>query len=239
MTIAVPVSSPRALRELRNLFRQLTDSMQEMHGACQIRPADASAVILPADDGEGHVVIQCRPVVCSVPERASHANASLFVVFEGRIVIGADVVSGELATISYATNFAYFVHRSDMVSHVLGGHYDYVVGHSAHPRAHLQLASKAELHDSAIERFPSIRDVPLDNELMPRIFSRARTPTAQMDFLSFMVQICADHLVDEKSPPAVTDAFAAVTSSCSPFKGYNTAEPLGNCDCQRAPHWYP
>jgi len=121
----------------------------------------------------------------------------------------------------------------------LGGHYDFAADEAAHPYAHIQLRSHADLFAHAQEKFSDIRALKLDHDFMLRVFNRARVPTAQMDFLSFMLQICADHLVDNKSPATVKEKFAQLAAYCAPLLGYNGAAAGEGCDCRRSPHWYP
>lgn len=211
--------------------------MEQMHPACEVRPSDAAAVLRPRANPDGSVTIDASPVVCRVPERATHRTPNLYVVFEGRLTISS-LDSGELGTVSYSTNFGYFLIRGDGIVHALGGHYDYAED-PAHPRAHMQLASQVRLHDTARLQFPSISDTPLDEDTMSRVLHRVRTPTAQMDFLSFMLQVAADHLVGDPSQPVAAQLFSALRQSCAPVKGFNVIAPLSACDCQRAAHWYP
>jgi hypothetical protein len=147
-------------------------------------------------------------------------------------------MDGHLLTDDYQTNFGYFVVADDGATHALGGHYDFSPGQFAHPRAHLQLRSQAGLYSEAQSSFRSITDVPLVHDVMTRVLNRVRPPSAQMDFLSFMLQICADHLVDEESPPLAVTMFNSLAASCSPLLGYHASTTTG-CGCHRAPHWYP
>lgn len=226
-----------ALREVRKTFEHLVEQMGRMHGDCQVKPADVN-VIQSTDSEANEVALQCGPVVCRVPSRASHPNASLYIVFTGLITFDAERNDNRLPTVRYGTNFAYFEVRGDGARHVLGGHYDFSPTDVAHPRAHLQLRSHADLYAHAQCHFRSIADVPLTVDLMQHVLTGARPPSAQMDFLSFMLQICADHLVDEKSSAQVVSMFRALASSCSPVLGYHASMPA-DCGCHRAVHWYP
>jgi hypothetical protein len=223
----------RALRQTQSSFQRVVMHMEDMHNACEIRPSAATAVLRSEANADGTATIRCLPVVCRVPERANHHTANLYVVLEGWIMVrlGGD----GLATVNYSTNFGYFLMKDDRIRHALGGHHDYAVD-PAHPRAHMQLASQARLHENARQNFPSIDSMPLDDDVMTRVLHRVRTPTAQMDFLSFMLQIAADHLVGD---PTAEQQFRALCESCVPVKGYNISAPLSPCDCHRAAHWYP
>lgn len=225
-----------ALREVREAWRHTIEQMQRMHTDCQVKPNDVN-VIQSVGVGSD-LSLECKPVVCRVPERASHGTASLYVVFTGSITFNAERVDERLRTSTYGTNFAYFSADRDTAAHVLGGHYDFSASQAAHPRAHLQLRSQADLYEHAQSQFRSIANVPLTINGMDHVLSRVRPPSAQMDFLSFLIQVCADHLVDEKSPRRVVSMFEALTSSCAPVFGYH-AGLTSECGCHRAPHWYP
>lgn len=223
-----------ALREVRQAFSHTVGQMQRMHTACQVKPADPN--IIQSVGGGADLTLECRPVVCRVPQRANHDTADLYVVFTGSVTFENDQLDGQLVTKGYGTNFAYFA-VDDVASHVMGGHYDFSETQIAHPRAHLQLRSQVDLYSHAQSQFRSIAGVPLTVDAMERVFTRARPPSAQMDFLSFLLQVCADHLVDEKSPEHVVAIFDGLASSCASLLGYRAAARAA-CECHRSPHWY-
>lgn len=226
-----------ALREVRGAFGLLIQQMQQMHSDCQVKPSDGNVIQSIGGEGED-ITLECRPVACRVPERANRGSADLFIVFTGWITFTAERVDKSLVTANYATNFAYFRVGADSASHVLGGHYDFSPAQAAHPRAHLQLRSQADLYAHAQSNFHSIADVPLTTDVMKDVLNRVRPPSAQVDFLSFLLQVCADHLIDQSSPAQVVSIFEALASSCSPVLGYH-ASITDDCGCHRAPHWYP
>jgi hypothetical protein len=173
-----------ALREVREAFRHLIQQMQRMHGDCQVKPSDSN--VIQSVGGRGNdVTLQCGPVVCRVPERASHGSATLYVVFTGSITFNPERTDEHLVTARYGTNFAYFGVDTAGADHVLGGHYDFSPAQVAHPRAHLQLRSQADMYPHAQSNFRSIVDVPLRIDRMKNVLNRVRPPSAQMDFLSF------------------------------------------------------
>lgn len=142
-----------------------------------------------------------------------------------------------MLTTSYATNFGYFRAGHSSVTHALGGYYDFTLASIAHPRAHMQLRSQASLWEHAVARFRSVATLTIDSDPMVHVLHRVRTPSAQMDFLSFMVQVAADHLVDDRSGQEAKDAFAELIASCSPLRGY-AAGIAHSCTCHRSAHWY-
>lgn len=233
----MPVRVGFALREVRTAFERLTQGMQQMHPACQVKPSDAINVIQSASIRSDNVILKCNPVTCLVPDRARHDNARLYIVFTGHLTLASEQVDRHLLTDDYQTNFGYFVVGDGGATHALGGHYDFSPRQFAHPRAHMQLRSQVGLYHEAQSSFRSLTDVPLVHDVMTGVLNRVRPPSAQMDFLSFMLQICADHLVDEKSPPRAVSMFNGLAASCSPLLGYHASMTTG-CGCHRAPHWY-
>jgi len=209
-----------------------------MHPACQVKPNDATNVIQSAGVQSDNVILKCNPVTCLVPERARHRSSRLYIVFTGYLTLAPEQMDRRLLTDDYKTNFGYFVVSDDGAIHALGGHYDFSPSQFAHPRAHMQLRSQVSLYSAAQSSFRSLTDVPLIHDVMTGVLDRVRPPSAQMDFLSFMLQICADHLVDEESRPRSVPMFNGLAASCSPLLGYHASTTTG-CGCHRAPHWYP
>src|SRR4051812_45035721 len=94
----------RALRSLRTDFRRIVEAMKEMHPRFEVRPSEATSVLQPEAHAGGTVTIHASPVVCRVPERATHRAANLYIVFEGRVTI-ASSGGDDLRTVNYSTNF--------------------------------------------------------------------------------------------------------------------------------------
>lgn len=234
----MPIPPARLLRELRTAFQFTQATMSELHGAVQIRPSNAEEVIQSTGNTATEAHFECRPVVCLLPERASSPTANVYVVYRGLLSLETDPTHGVATTASYSTDFAYFQTSDEGVTHALGGHYDFGDGDIAHPRAHLQLKSQADMWTDAGHRFPSVEGLQIGTDPMLQILNRVRAPSAQMDFLSFMIQLAADHLVDGKSLHATRTRFRTLTSSCKPFAGYNVHPAHDSGDCHRGCHWY-
>jgi len=229
----------RAHRIIQLTFERLTTKLEEMHQACAVRPQDAASAIQVTSESSGEVLVRCSPVVCYVPDRAkSKGSRALYIAFDGRLVVDEGPERDQLRTVSYGTNFAYFVVRDNVASHALGGHYDFTPTHVAHPRAHIQLKSMMGLFEAVREQFHAARSLEPRDLIMRDVLHRVRIPTSQMDFLSFMLQIAADHLVYEKSDPTILQKFDDLAGTCAPLLGFN-APPADPCDCQRVTHWYP
>jgi hypothetical protein len=226
------------LKEIRGLFTGLLAVMDAMHPACQIRPTDENVIQVAQTPGPpGTVLLECRPVVCNVPERASHSGADMYVALTGTMGLALSD-SGSLVTTSFATNFAYFDVTEAAIVHRLGGHYDHAPSHLGHPWAHLQLTSQVGYFEHVVARFPSLSDLPEPVDAMAQVLGHVRAPSAQVDFLSFLLQICADHLLDAKSGATTQEQFRSLIGSCEPLAGMQ--QPPGNtaCPCLRTVHWY-
>jgi hypothetical protein len=135
------------LREVRQVFTDTIAQMQRMHPEFEVKPRDVS--VIKAMGASGELTLECSPVVCRVPERASHGKAGLYVVFTGLISFLPEQDEKRLVTSRYGTNFAYFTVSPDGAEHVLGGHYDLSESHVSHPHTHLQLRSQADLYGHA------------------------------------------------------------------------------------------
>jgi hypothetical protein len=220
------------------MFDSLAEKMVLMHPACQVKP-DIGAIVLQVDEsasGPG-VKVDCAPVVCMVPERATSADAELFVVFEGFVVLDLADAGRTLVTKHYSTNFAYFRYENGEAYQALGGHFDFTPNHVAHPRAHMQLSSNIEMFEKAKGQFRLLEEIDAKDPVMAQVLHRVRTPTAQMDVFSFMVQVAADHLVNESSNVDAVQAFESLVASCAPLQGFHQPGDA-SCECQRITHWY-
>jgi hypothetical protein len=231
----MPTSPGLALRVVRGAFEHTIEQMRRMHADCQVKPNDVN--VIQASTTNGQLTLECGPVVCRVPERADLRGANLYIVSTGFITFQPEQRHDQLVTMTYGTNFAYFSVTDDHAAHVFGGHYDFSPAQAAHPRAHLQLASHANLYEHVQSHFHSLANTALDADYMQHVLHRVRPPSAQMDFLSFLLQICADHLVDERSPASVIGMFDGLARSCAPLFGYHLE--LEICGCHRGAHWYP
>jgi len=228
----------RALREAITEFKRLVNVMSSMHTQFQIRPTDEASFIKHQSSGSpGTVTLECAPVVCRVPERASHSNADLYVVFTGRLEVGL-AADGSSTTKAFATNFAYFDVGAARVIHRLGGHYDFSADHLGHPTTHMQLRSQVHYFQHVIDQFPSVDGTLEVLDGMSDVLGHVRTPSAQVDFLGFLLQICADHLLDAHSDEATKNSFRSLMGSCAPVSGIGRPNDGGTCDCAHAVHLY-
>lgn len=225
-------------RRLDAAYRDIVEGLRALHPALVIKPEVPNAVIELASDDEG-AQVTFKPIVCRVPEQARRRGAAnLYVVVRGRCeLVLADGPSGVM-TRSYATEFGYFRDRGGVVEHCYGGHYDYDAVKDAHPIAHLQIRSQQRLqeHIGRHFRLPAHED----KDLLTGVLDRVRTPTLQMDVLSTLVQIAADHLMHDKSTDEERRLFRRLTTTGVPFRGYAPVPPPADdpCTCPRGVHAY-
>ena len=222
------------LRDARSSYRSITEAFAKLASAgSQVRPEDPINHILADKGQDGAIVLTFKPIVCLVPERAKKTAAKLYVVVKGTLML-VESEEGELRTSSFATKVAYFEVRNGSMYHCFGGHYDFDPTLIAHPIAHLQICSQFEFQDQIREHF-RVEDDLVQEDLPSWLHSRVRVPCAQMDVLSTLLQICADHLVNEKSSEEDKGIFNQLLGTCAPFKGYGGPT---ECSCHRAVHWY-
>ena len=234
-----------ALRRLRKAWDDKIWGMQQINQSSEVQPHAANAVFrVDADDQGGTadtVKVDCGPVVFKLCERANQIP-KLYVVVEGWIRIEA---SGDqdapLRTTNFATRVGYFRSRGQRLSHVYGVHYDMDEGGRGHPVFHAQLRPMTDFVAQVEQRFRLGAE--MDNPVQA-LLRTVRTPTAQMDFLSVLTQLCADHLMDHHSGglPPVAQAFGRVRSAGSFLRGAAHRLPYLNqgeaAQCYRSSHWY-
>ena len=181
-----------------------------------------------------HIRVDVRPIRFYVPERAKQHAPNLHVVIEGWIEF--DGTADELRTTQFSTRVAYVRARQGRFEHVYGTHYDQSEDALGHPIFHAQINPMIDL----TTRIPGCDSDLLEDRVTP-ILSNVRTPTPQMDVFSAIEQVCADHLLWEKSQDDVRDAFEELREHCAFFDGSGHlidrfTPAMANC-C-RSTHWY-
>jgi len=175
-----------------------------------------------------------------IPERPNQ-RAELFVVMTGRLTITDTVLdsSSPLQSAMFGTQVAYFryLETKDRLEHVFGAHYDVDTTAPGHPAFHVQLASNDDMAKHVKEHF-RLPEATVD--ALPRQFLKTvRVPTAQMDFLATITQVCSDHLIYRDSSTETLTAFDALRKDCNVVQGMDADTLLGRQDgCLRAQHWY-
>ena len=192
-------------------------------------------------NAENHIVnLSVGPVVLNVTERPRHSAANLYIVMEGWISFdNNDVKNPPFQTKNFGTRVAYFRRKKNRFEHTFGAHYDMDEFDYRHPVFHAQMRPYA----SAVEHVRNLFSHDFEIEdCMNQILRNVRIPTAQMDVFSVLIQICADHLIEQHPAPETTLAFENLKSTASFFIGAgNTIEYLNSLpasSCYRSRHWY-
>ncbi len=215
--------------------------MRRMNHASMVRPQMPADIFTICRDAPENVIkFDIQPVVFNVPERANDRSANLFIVVSGWLSFDATGARDEsIKTMDFGTKVAYFRRKADRLEHIYGVHYDMDVASRGHPVFHAQLRSQMDVGNNIQQKF-RIEDERVDN--LEKVSRTVRTPTAQMDLFSVFTQICADHLMWERSAPEVERAFEQTRKVCSFFIG--AAHRLAFLreqsviECYRSVHWY-
>lgn len=217
--------------------------LERLRSAAEVKPRDAQRVFVPAPSpNAGAVNFTLSPIVFNVPERADHLNLDLFVVVHGRLSFDRKAYNDRkiLATHDFATKVAYFRRTSTSLQHVYGAHYDFSLNELGHPVFHGQMRSYLELAEAVKQQYSVDREV-VDS--VGAVLRNVRVPTAQMDVFSFFIQLCADHLLYEKSGNDEKAAFNSLMQKGDFCQG--AAFQLARLQveaaytCYRSRHWYP
>lgn len=233
-----------ALRRLRDAWTQKIYQMKQINQSSRVRPSSPDQVIriaegpeLPADNT---AEVLCGPVVFNVCERAD-GKPHMYVVVAGRIQIeGSGESSSPLRTIGFGTRVGYFRLKAELLEHVYGAHYDMEGSRDDHPVFHSQLGAMRECFVDQIRcQFRLDAEV---RDLACGLLRNVRTPTAQMDFMSVITQLFADHLLGGESSSSQLEAFGRATSACHFLLGAaHRLESLNSeraSNCYRSSHWY-
>lgn len=220
----------------------MRSGLQKIFPASDVRPTQPLEVFaLVAGVGEDEVKFNVRPVVFKVPERATRQDSNLYVALKGWLSFeGPDFRTTPLRTKSFGTQVGYFRSKQGALEHVYGAHYDLDEATAGHPVFHAQVSPQMDMLADVNERFRKTFAEPLDS--VRPLLANVRTPCAQMDVFSVVLQICADHLIHAGSPPQVQETFAKMRTACNFFIGaahrmaYLNVPPASTC--YRSTHWY-
>jgi len=231
----------------RKLLVERWNAVKETLGRLNMpdpRPEDAWSLFLLMDPqpNPDEIGFEVRPVVFNFRERANHRTADMYVVVCGRLYFdGAWIRENSLLrTRNFATEVAYFRMNNDGLDHVYGAHYDFEPNKAGHPVFHAQMRSFCERFQQIVDLY-EFECKP--NDLIPGVLRTVRLPSAQMDFFSFVLQLCADHLINEESGQEELAAFKDLRTASAAIQGAGFRFP-GFADpavrgCMRANHWYP
>ena len=195
--------------------------------------------VRPVQAADGPVEVDIARIVFQLPERfsAPTGRTNLYVHVRGRLGLDANALQeGRLRTTSFNTEVAYFRHGRAGLKHVFGAHYDSDAKSLAHPVFHAQMKCYNERGSDVSDSFS------LDcasESVITGVFGTARIPTAQLDFFSVVMQLCADHLIDENADDTRRLAFNRMRELRHRFQGAGYAWPFGQAaECMRSAHWY-
>lgn len=216
----------------------------EQLGQHVVRPDDGYRIFKLIDDDprtpQGQIAYSVDPVVFHVPERASD-SLNMYIVVKGRIYVDHDTLKTEkvLKTTNFGTEVGYFRFKQDKLNHVYGAHYDFSYNEVGHPLFHGQMRSFKDRGALVSENYDGIDPEPID--YMEKVLRTVRLPTAQMDFFGVVLQIAADHLMNQFSSGDQIRAFEELCEISKGIQGaaHRWAELNEAGSCMRARHWYP
>jgi hypothetical protein len=226
--------------DLQRAWQGVQAATRQMHPSSQIRPADATVIFMP-DGSSDDPRFNIGPVVFHVPERANGRGSNLYVALSGWLSFGGPVAADpRRTTLRFGTQVGYFRAKGEKLVHIYGVHYDMDEELPGHPVFHAQMSSQVELGADVSRLFNLQLDI--GDDLPGGLLRNVRTPTAQMDVFSVIIQIGADHLISEASGPEVHAAFARLRESCDFFMGAAGRLAYLNSvrasHCYRSTHWY-
>lgn len=235
----------QALRRLHAAWLAKVRGMTEINQVSRVLPSAPGEVFeVDRADTEGTtdtVKVDCGPVVFNLCERAG-GRPDLYVGVQGWIRMEArDDAQTPLQTVGFGTRVGYFRRRSARVEHVFGVHYDMDKESDGHPVFHGQAGTMDRFIATLKARFHIEAEV--DN-VVAKLLRNVRMPTAQMDFMSVLTQLCADHLMGSKDEreAEMMSAFESVRSACDFLLGAGHMLPQLNAGratrCYRSSHWY-
>ena len=239
----------KALPRLRRAWDEKIHGMTQMNQSSEIQPRSSRCVLTrDYDDIAGTdktVKIDCGPVALNLCERASgRPGRRIYVVVKGWIRLEEnDDRNTPLRTKGFGTEVGYFRLRDRQLVHVYGVHYDMDPCAYGHPIFHAQVGSMIKLATEIEQRF--CRGATVCDRVKP-LLRTVRTPTAQMDFLSVLTQLCADHLMSEtqggEKSNQTASAFGRVRSASSLLLGaayrFKSLKEGTAPRCYRSSHWY-
>jgi hypothetical protein len=235
--------SSTILNKLVARWDEMQIDLQRLYTTATIRPTNGAAVFkLPPIPDPNTVDILFDSIVFNLPERATHSDTKLFVVATGNLSFDrATYRDGEiLLAHAFATRVAYFRWTKGALDHVFGAHYDFSDNIIGHPAFHAQFRSFASLSNH-IQTEYRVED-PV-NDFMGNVLEGVRLPTAHMDIFSLFLQLCADHLLHNRSGSVQKAVFNSLVEKNAFCRGTAFRIPRLVSEaayrCYRSGHWYP
>jgi len=228
-----------ALRKIVEIWDNCAGIFEQINA--EIRPKHGEQLFFGVEDPgvADSFQFEMRPATLYVPERASSHTTYLYIVLKGRISVRAQDVRDRLRTTGFATEIAYFREKLPTLQHVYGAHYDYAPSHRAHPLFHAQLKEYGDRSAEAAKHFSFSYDG-VDDNSMKGILRTARLPCAQLDVFSTLLQVAADHLIDDKSSAEQLSLLEALAAETRKIQGIgDILGVIHEAQCMRGSHWYP
>ena len=237
------MSNPNQFRvglRLQDAWKSWLREINSIRNDSIVKPEDPQAIFIADDTADNdEVKFDISPVVMRLPERANNKDGNLYVVIKGWISFtGPDFKTLPLKTKSFGTEVAYFRVKKEVVEHVMGVHYDLDEQILGHPVFHAQIGSNVQAIDIVNERFNT--QFPACDR-MESVLKNVRMPSAQMDFFSVLIQICADHLIQAPISKRSAKAFKKMNADSGFLIGsaHRMAFLQGPAStCYRSSHWY-
>jgi hypothetical protein len=231
------------LRRFSERWEDFLTELARLNGAAEVRPSDSVAIFKIHPTSPPHPVkVELAPIVFNLPERAGNLSIDLFVVIHGLLAVERSTVATAtiMKTDTFATKVGYFRRTPSFLTHVFGAHYDFAPNDLGHPAFHGQFKSFCALSSHIRTHYKVTKP---DKDLVDGILKNVRVPTAQMDFFSLFVQLCADHLMFNRSGPDEKTAFNSLLRVSTFCQGAAYQLPrltdVVAGQCYRARHWYP
>ncbi len=235
------------VRKLNDRFRETWVRFQThiagMSSSADIQPARPEEVFVVRQGTGGSLSVDVRPFVVLVPWDAGSRHHNLYVLVRGRLEVAPEPES-RFSTIDFGTEVAYLKKDGRGFRHVFGIHYDLDASY-AHPLFHSQTRSMMRVVEESRGSLPFQLDGvdwSRTEDHMEGIARHIRVPTAQMDALSVVLQIAADHLTDQKSVRGVRSHFQQLEQTTHWLRGagyrFPTLATAEASQCFRSRHWY-
>lgn len=233
-----------AQTQLATAWDAVLVNLRRMSSSVDIKPNSSSAVFVHNGDAPADVIrFDVNPVIIVLPVRANNLRQKIYVAVKGFLSFEtAGVGNDPLRTNSFGTKIGYFRDKNQAAEHVYGAHYDIHENAPGHPVFHAHIEQQMELLGAVDQHFRTGWTATNTNDLVRTVLNRVRTPTAQMDLFSVIVQLCADHLIHEGSGQEVLDAFSNLLAASNFFVGAAHRMAFLNANgapgCYRSTHWY-
>jgi hypothetical protein len=240
----------RVQQRLNTAWDNAIYHLKQMNQISVVKPTNPYDIFQIYTDNIPDDIIQfkIRPVVFNVPAHSRTPRTGrpvrpvldLYIVIKGWLSFeGPDSMDVPLKTHKFNTAVGYFRAVPGNLEHIYGAHYDIDDEKPGHPVFHAQFCSQADFVESIRELF-HIDDIP--NDHLKNVLGTVRVPCAQMDIFSVMTQICADHLMWEKSGQDVKNAFQRMREECDFFFGaahrMDFLKQPPASECYRSTYWY-